>query len=121
MLVLFPGWVSRRHHFSQIVSGGERLLGATTDHGGSNAPGEPFFTVFLQNTGNVLLGSLVNKVCRSLTSGVVHAHVQRALVLKAETAAAIIKLRTGDTQIQQHPGQTRAGVLQITKTFPNKR
>ena len=110
VLTLFPGGVGFFNDGSEVCSAGKRLLGAAGYHSARHALGKTLFAVLLEHSRNIRLAGAVDPVGCALPRRGIHAHVQRAVIEKAEAAGRVIQLRRGHAQIQQNalylPGQT---------------
>src|SRR2546430_6478405 len=71
------------------------------DNGSGDSPRPPFLTEFVNHIGESPLVEVVYHLIGSLPAARVHAHVERAIRLKTESACCVGKLQRADSQIRQ--------------------
>ena len=81
------------HHTRQIQSTLKRLLCTPRHYCLGNRSGKTLFTVLFNHPCQVNLGYLIEPLRRTQPTGIVHAHVQWAILAKTEPALSLVNLR----------------------------
>ena len=97
----------RLYDSRQLRALGNSALRARSHDGFGDAAGIALLAVTVDQIRDLLLRKLVDKSCRRLRLGPVHAHVEHPAPLEAETTLGGKELVRGDTQIGQDPVQGR--------------
>src|SRR3954447_24773528 len=102
MLARLSRWDCARDNLCELERASDGS-GVTRIHdGASYAFCESLLTVLADDAGNLMLWRFRKPVSSSHTSAVVHAHVERSVLRKAETTRCIIELRRRNAEIEQH-------------------
>jgi len=94
-------WDGLAHNRRQAAGRVDRCLAACGDEGARNATGETFLAVGVNRVGQLLLGAARDKARRRFSGAPIHAHVERLVALKAESAAGRLKLHRGHAEVRQ--------------------
>lgn len=93
----------RRDGFGEIGSRANRVFVAPRDQGAGNPPAERFFTVLVDDVGELRFMQHLQPLPGGSAAARVEAQIQRARGPKAESARFVGKLIGRQSQIEQHP------------------